>query len=118
MALFVNNPMPLPRLAQFLLVTLLALLGFGLPPASALALEDGQSPAPPPPPVTVAGSRILFTRDPQTGRINAHFMEGFHPDHVAVLKKQKDLATVFFTTVRKDIKQGGGEDRMNVPEER
>src|SRR5262245_44778314 len=52
--------------------------------------------APPLPPITVAGYRIGFTRDPEDGRINAHFMEGFHPDQIEALKKYKPLGTLFF----------------------
>jgi WD40 repeat protein len=46
----------------------------------------------------VAGIRVGFSRDPQTGRVNVHFSQGFHPDHVDLLKKQERLGTVFFSS--------------------
>jgi len=82
---------------MFVVVGLASLVGPSALPALAWEFQAGELPVEPPPPtVTVAGSRLSFTRD-LTGRVNVHFNEGFHPDHVEVLQKHKPVGTVFFS---------------------
>jgi hypothetical protein len=98
-------PIGVPAMSRTLLIASAVVLMSGWPPAPVAQAEaTDQPPLVVPPPVTVAGSRIGFTGDPLTGRINVHFMEGFHPGHVDVLRQQKPLGTVFLTSMRQPIK--------------
>ena len=82
------------RWSGALLVTLL-----GICPAFAADSEPREIPPEPlPPPMQVAGARIGFTRDPSTGRINVHFNGRFVAEHVKLLKEQKRLGTIFFSS--------------------
>ena len=102
--------------ASKLLVILALLSGFCVQPASGWDIQKRElHPLPTPPPITVAGMRIGFTRDSENGRIGVHFMEGFHPDHVDVLLKQKPLGTVFFSGMRQSIKDDDLKLLRDVP---
>src|SRR5512140_3238045 len=67
-----------------------------------------------PSPIVVAGSRVGFTRDRLTGRINVH-LDQLRPDHVPVLKKQRRLGTVFFSSPRNRITNDDLKLLMEVP---
>ncbi|HUE73254.1 MAG TPA: hypothetical protein VMP01_20375 [Pirellulaceae bacterium] len=78
-------------------VVLLVLFG-GLESARADSVPNQNPPEPLPPPMQVAEARIGFTRDPLTDRINVHFNGRFVAEHVKLLKEQKRLGTVFFSS--------------------
>lgn len=56
------------------------------------------NPLPTPPPVTVAGSRVYFTRDQETGEIGVHLSE-LRPEHTDFLKTVRPLGTLFLSRI-------------------
>jgi hypothetical protein len=62
--------------------------------------EVKSRPLPTPPPITVAGHRLGFSRNQDDGRISVHF-DGFHADHIEVVKAYKPLGTLFFSRMHR-----------------
>lgn len=105
-----------PPFLQILSFSVAFMSGLGLRAVYAQQSPTIQStPEPAPPAITVAGSRIGFTRDVQTGRIGVHFSGAFHSDHVDILKKQENLGTVFFSGMRPPLTDEGLKLLHDVP---
>jgi hypothetical protein len=85
-----------PLFLPVLLVALIALLGVWPQPVPAAGPAFYERlPESAPPAIVVAGSRVGFTRDFTTGRINVHLDGPLHAKHVVLLKRQGRLGTVF-----------------------
>jgi hypothetical protein len=80
-------------------VPLVALAGLFATTAGAAKINHLPfNPLPTPPPVTVAGNRVYFTRDQETGGIGVHVSD-LQPEHVDFLKTVRPLGTVFLSRI-------------------